>query len=240
MITKNVTMLLLAAAALATTACGPGVMGKKSSGNDGAEVYEMTESSSLALSEVSDAKTAETYALQNGYYDGQFCKTYLKGGEGVWFSASYDQGEAGQAYGALEKDGDKLFFNQHGMSTGQAMFAPGLGAWEGKSLWEFNRYFKTICSVAFGKGRAGNEYDSVKAEKVSIEGGTAGGSVAYQDALKLSLGKRTSGGRTDVVMIFAKGLGPRVVEFRETNMPAGTSKVYIGQAGSGAKSSGRD
>lgn len=194
----------------------------------------MSESNSTALTEVTDFRSAETYALQNGYYDGQFCKTYLKGGEGVWFSASYEMGEAGQAYGALEKDGDQLFFNQAGMTTSQAMVAPGLSGWDGRSLWEFNRYFKTVCSVAFGKGRNGPDYTSIKAEKVSIQGGTAGGSVSYQDALKLSLGKSSSDGRTDVVMIFVKNLGPRVIEFRETIMPAGTAKVYIGQAGSGA------
>ncbi len=230
------TMLLVATLSVTTAACSPGVLKSKDSG---AQLYEMTESGTTSLAEVTDFKSAETYALANGYYDGQFCKSYLKGGEGVWFSASYEMGEAGQAYGALEKDGDKLFFNQAGMTTGQAMFAPGLGDFEGKSLWEFNRYFKTVCSVAFGKGRGGADYASIKAEKVSIEGGTAGGTVAYQDALKLSLAKSTDGGHTDVVMIFVKNLGPRVVEFRETNMPAGTSKVYIGQPGSGASSGSR-
>lgn len=197
-------------------------------------VYEMSESGNQALSDVSDFASAERYALQNGYYDGSFCSSYLKGGEKVYFSASYDDGEAGQAYGHLEADGGKFWFNQEGMPTSQAMFAPGLGAFEGRSLWEFKRYFHTICSVAFGKGRSGPDYTSIKAEKISMTGGTAGGEVAYQDALKLSLGKTSDGGKTDVVMVFVKGLGPRVVEFRETNMPAGTAKVYIDGAAGGA------
>lgn len=190
-------------------------------------VYEMSESATVPVSEITDFRSAETYALANGYYDGKFCKSYLSGGEKVWFSASYDFGEAGQAAGVLEKDGDKVFFNQQGNTTTQMMVGPGVGAFTGRSLWEFNRYFKMVCSIAFGKGRNGPDYTSIKAEKVSMTGGTAGGSVSYQDALKLSLQKTTNGGKSDVVMIFVKGLGPRVVEFRETNMPAGTSKVYI-------------
>ena len=195
------------------------------------QIYEMSESDHTALIDVTDFASAENYALKNGYYDGNFCNSYLRGGEKVYFSASYDQGEAGQAFGHLEADGDKIFFNQDGMPTTQAMFAPGLGDFEGRSLWEFKRYFKTICSVAFGKGRLGPDYASIKAEKIAMTGGTAGGEVSYQDALKLSLGKSTGGGKTDVIMIFVKGLGPRVVEFRETNEPAGTAKVYIGEQG---------
>jgi hypothetical protein len=196
--------------------------------------YEMSESSKAAISEITDFKSAEAYALANGYYDGQFCKTYLKGGEKVWFSASYDFGEAGQAYGNLEQDGSKLFFVQQGNPTNQMMVGPGVGGFTGKSLWEFNRYFKTVCSIAFGKGRS-PDYDSIRAEMVSMTGGTAGGNVNYSDALKLSLHRSSNGGKTDVIMIFVKGLGPRVVEFRETNMPAGTSKVYIDGQASGSR-----
>lgn len=196
-------------------------------------IYEMSESAKAPIAEITDFKSAETYALANGYYDGQFCKSYLKGGEKVWFSASYNFGEAGQAYGNLEQDGGKLFFVQQGNPTNQMMIGPGVAGFTGKSLWEFNRYFRTVCSIAFGKGRA-PDYDSIKAEKVSMTGGTAGGNVSYNDALKLSLHKSSNGGKTDVIMIFVKGLGPRVVEFRETNMPSGTSKVYIdGQAPGG-------
>lgn len=190
-------------------------------------VYALNESGNQAIAEVTDFKSAEAYAKTNGYFDGGDCSSNVKGGEKVWYSASYDFGEAGQAFGDLQADGNKVFFNQKGMPTTQAMFAPGLGGFDGKSLWEFKRYFKTLCSVAFGKGRSGADYQSIKAEKINMTGGTAGGNVAYQDALKLSLHKSANGGKTDVIIILVKGLGPRVMEFRETSMPAGTSKVYI-------------
>lgn len=211
-------------AAFSGTAC---TQNDKANQNQGARALEMQESDTVELSDVTDWKSAEAYALQEGYYDGKLCQTYLKGGEKVYYSASYDNGEAGQAFGELQADGGKHWFVQEGMQTTQAMFAPGLGEFEGRSLWEFNRYFKLMCSVAFGKGLMGPDYDSVSAAKTNMTGGTAGGSVRYDDALKITLKKSTYGGKTDVTIIFAKGKGPRVMEFSETNMPSGTAKVYI-------------
>lgn len=193
------------------------------------QLYDIQIQSRQPIVEISDFSSAKSYAVQNGYYNGRLCGSYLKGGEKVWYSASYGQGEAGQAFGELAADGDKLFFVQQGMPTHQLMLAPGLAGFSGKSLWEFKRYFNTVCSVAFGQGARGPDYQSIKAEKISMSGGTAGGSVAWQDALQISLRSSGHGGISETVIIFAKGLGPRVVEFSENTMPAGTAKVYISQ-----------
>ncbi len=201
--------------------------------DSGSGVYAMTESGSQRVSEITDFKSAEAFAKKQGYYDESRCHTYLKGGEPVWFSGSYgSEGEAGQAYGSIVKRSiggrDVFLYHQKGMTTYQGMNPPGLAAMSGESRWDLSRYQRLLADIAFGRGSAhGPQYQRVEGEVIGqLSGGTAGGSVAYGEALKLTLVNNQT--QTKTIIIFVKNQGPRMMEFREQGSVAGTAKVYIG------------
>jgi hypothetical protein len=198
---------------------------------ESSQPLELRATSAGVLPGVTDWASLRSYVVQEGYVGS------LSGNERVYYSASYGDGqgsadEAGQAYGHLVAEAgrngrQRFMFVQDEMVTTQALFPPGLGGFEGKSRWDVGRFVELAQSVALGEGRNGPDYPNMRAEKVSVQGGTAGGSVGYDDAIKVSLSGAWGGGKTNTIIIFAKGLGPRIIEFRETNMPSGTAKVYI-------------
>lgn len=225
---------------LTAAACGIGCMSGlqgESAGEDYG-VFALNHSAGQMVPEITDFKSAETYAKKMGYYDELKCNSYLKGGEQVWYSGSYgEEGEAGQAYGSLVKKNvggrDTFWFVQKGLTTTQAMFPPGLASITGESRWELGRYQRILADIAFGReSNPGSRYSSITGEIVGqLSGGTAGGQVNYGNALKLSLSNPQAGTRT--IIIFVKDQGPRIMEFRESSRfgVGGTAKVYIGSSG---------
>lgn len=219
----------LVLALVSPVACSPSDLDGSSSGS---QLFELTTSNVQPITGLTDWSSLASYAQTNGYYDARQPSATLQGGEKVYFSASYNDGEAGQAHGSIARTAgrggkDRFTYVQEGNPTTQAMLPPGLGQFTGQSLWNMGRFVETMASVALGRGVGGPDYPNVKAETVSLEGGTAGGHVAYTQALKVTLSGSWSGGQSEAIIIFVKGLGPRIMEFRETNMPSGTTKVYI-------------
>jgi hypothetical protein len=110
------------------------------------------------------------------------------------------------------------------------MLPPGLGTFRGESRWDLGRYQRVLADIAFGRNSInGPQYDRIEGEIINqLKGGTAGGSVTYGQALKLTLSNQKT--QTKTIIVFVKNQGPRMMEFREQGSVAGTAKVYIGSS----------
>ncbi len=180
------------------------------------------------------ASELRSYASQKSYY----YSVNLKEGMRVLYSASYGVGgEAGQASGTIVRDGGRFWFKQKNNPTGQLLLPPGmtLNSNAAHSLWDIGEYLELVNRVAFSDpnqvSKTANEvYGKPEAATVDFEGGTAGASVTYTDALEVVFKKQVAN-RSDSEMkvYYARGIGPVAVEFRENLTPAGTFKIYIGE-----------
>jgi hypothetical protein len=231
---KSLLLGLTLSAASVVTACGA----RMAEGDDVSSPLAINVSNRRAISEVTSPTHAGTYAKSHDYYS--YAANQLKAGMKVMFSVSYGSsgGEAGQARGVLvDKDGG-LFFEQQENTTNQMLLPPGL-AWDngsdGVSLWDMRGYLDLINRVAFSEatayGDAPNKdvYAQTSAYQVDFEGGTAGGSVGYKDAMELKLEKSNpDSSKSNVSVYFAKGVGAVALEFRETGSVGGTFKLYVG------------
>jgi hypothetical protein len=175
-----------------------------------------------------------TYASDSGYY----FSVHLHEGMRVAYSASYGVGgEAAQARGVIvEKDGH-FYFKQSANPSMNLLLPPGSnGNGGGVSLWDIGAYMDLVNRVAFSDPNkasktANDVYEATpQAFVVDFEGGTAGESVKYKDALEVSF-SRSVGNRSDskLSVYYAKGIGPVALEFRENMLPAGTFKFYVGE-----------
>jgi hypothetical protein len=218
--------------------------GQRPAAEGGSAPLEMTVSNRRPISEASDFTRAGLYARSNNYYG--YAANLLKPGMRVMYSASYGASgqEAGQSRGTLEQGADGgLYFRQEDNTTSQMMLPPGL-AWdnggEGVSLWEMKSYLDLINRVAFAEASAARApgetpnagpavYSALSAYQVDFEGGTAGQTVDYRDAMELTLQKSPGNGtKSDVSVYFAKGIGAVALEFKESGSVGGTFKIYIG------------
>lgn len=226
--------VLLGATALLSTACGR----RLGEGDDASSPLAINVSNRRAITEVTSPTHAGTYAKSNNYYG--YAANQLRAGMKMMFSVSYGAsgGEAGQSRGVLvEKDGG-LFYEQQDNPTNQLLLPPGLtfnNGSDGVSLWDMRAYLDLINRVAFSESGAHGEtpakdvYAQVSAYQVDFEGGTAGRTVDYKDAMELKLEKSNpDSSKSNVSVYFAKGVGAVALEFRETGMVGGTFKIYVG------------
>lgn len=232
---KNTLMILL----LTLTAIGfSSCMKRPTSADKGAKLLQIEKSQSQDLT--AEAGTPEAlcnYLSSAGYYKGN---TYAAGTT-VAFSTSYgvdsqnaNTAESGQAHGEILSDG---FYSQTENPTQQALICPGTSEGlfaRGKCAWKMSGddgyaelARRVVCNTAatYGaKGRLHPGYLSMKTSKVSFKANTAGKSFAYSDAVEVELVGQSSTAH----IYFAKDFGLVATEFRETSMPGGTAKVYIG------------
>lgn len=131
---------------------------------------------------------------------GEYVVNQLKAGMEVMFSASYGVGgEAGQARGVLvERDGG-LYYKQLDNPTSQLLLPPGLrfNGDSAVSKWEMRSYIELVNKTALAFGYATGvapkpQYASIAASLVDFDGGTAGRTVKYKDALELVLARAGS------------------------------------------------
>jgi hypothetical protein len=185
----------------------------------------------VVLQTVSELRS---YAAQKDYY----YSVNLKEGMRVLYSASYGVGgEAGQAHGTIVQKDGKFWFKQKGNPTGQLLLPPGMtfNSSADHSLWDIGEYLELVNRVAFSDPNqvsktANDVYGRPDAATVDFEGGTAGSTVTYTDALEVVFKKQVaSRSDSEWKVYYARGIGPVALEFRENQTPAGTFKLYIGQ-----------
>lgn len=183
------------------------------------------------LETVQDMSALRTYATSNEYY----FTVNLRHGMKISYSASYGiGGEAAQAEGVIvEKDG-KFLFQQHSNPSSNLLLPPGVpfNSSSRTSLWDIGAYLEMVNRVALmGNGIRGNSlYNEPEAALVDFEAGTAGNTVRYRNALEASFTKTLDNRSTSNLKVyFARGIGPVVLEFRETSSPGGTFKFYLGE-----------
>ncbi|MBY0369881.1 hypothetical protein K2X33_04290 [bacterium] len=198
------------------------------------EPYSIDISKSTPV-DIDDVNNLRGYANTNNYY----LAVNLRAGMRVLYSASYGVGnEAGQAAGTLvEKDGS-FFFKQSSNPTNQLLLPPGLPFNSGTdvSLWDVGAYMELINRVAFSDPNTSsrtnnNVYSAIRsANIVDFKGGTAGASVTYKDALEVNYNHQVAT-RSDsnLKIYYARGIGPVALEFRESMVPSGTFKIYVGE-----------
>lgn len=175
-----------------------------------------------------------SYAATKDYY----YSVNLQEGMRVLYSASYGVGgEAGQAHGTIVKKDGHFWFKQKSNPTGQLLLPPGLtlNSNADHSLWDIGEYLELVNRVAFSDPNqvsktANDVYGKPDAALVDFDGGTAGKTVTYKDALEVVF-KKSVKNRSDSEMkvYYARGIGPVALEFRENSTPSGTFKLYIGK-----------
>lgn len=183
--------------------------------------------------QMASVSALRTYAVAQNYY----YQVNLREGMRVLYSASYGMGgEAGQAAGTLVYRDGRFWFKQQKNPTGQLLLPPGLtlSSNADHSLWDVGAYMELVNRVAFSDPNqvshtANDIYGKPDAALVDFDGGTAGSSVTYRNALEIVFKKQVAN-RSDSEMkvYYAKGIGPVALEFRENLTPAGTFKLYIG------------
>jgi hypothetical protein len=186
----------------------------------------------LQVKSVSDVKT---YAMENDY----FFPSYLRDGMKVLYSASYGIGkEAAQARGHIVERNGKFLFKQDANPTMNLLLPPGLpmnNSQDDVSLWDIRGYLMLINRVAFSShnlmSKTENDIYSVPSASVlDFEGGTAGSTVSYPNALEVKYSSSVQGrSNSNLKVYFAKGTGPVALEFTESMTPSGTFKFYLGQ-----------
>lgn len=231
---RGLATLVLGASTFLATACGQRFSEEESVSTP----LAINVSNRRAIAEVTSPTHAGTYAKSNNYYG--YAANQLKAGMKVMFSASYGAsgGEAGQSRGVLVEKNGGLFYEQQDNTTNQLLLPPGLpfnNGSNGVSLWDMRAYLDLINRVAFSEatsyGEAPNKdvYAQVSAYQVDFEGGTAGRTVDYKDAMELKLEKgNPDNSKSNVSVYFAKGVGAVALEFRESGLVGGTFKIYVG------------
>lgn len=245
---REIMALLAVVAALATAATTAGCAPKAGSDSGATSgVFSMNISRSTAVAEAGNPAALCDYMKKNGYYvtDG------MGPGSAVAYSASYetdDKGgsgaEAGQAAGQIVSSGGRMKFSQSENTTTQLLLCPGSsGDWAqgGECQWVFDGkdgYTQLLLDVACNtrareKGQLHPGYNSFKVTSVDFTAETAGRSFSHSDVLEVAM----AGSDSTAEIYIAKGKGPVAVEFRGTDMPAGTAKVYMDPKGGGAGTS---
>lgn len=175
-----------------------------------------------------------SYANSGNYY----LSVQLHDGMKVSFSASYGVGgEAAQARGTLVQQDGRFYFRQDANPSMNLLLPPGLplNAGTDVSLWDVGAYMELINRVAFSQSNMASSsendvYSKPQAYLVDFDGGTAGSTVKYSDAMEVDFNKSLeSGANSNFQAYYAKGVGPVALEFQENSEPQGTFKFYLGQ-----------
>jgi hypothetical protein len=183
--------------------------------------------------QISDVTGLTDYATHGNYY----LSVNLHAGMAVSFSASYGIGnEAAQASGTIVQKNGKFWYQQDTNPGVNLLLPPGLASnsSDGTSLWDIGAYMALINRVTFSQPNAAslstsNVYDGLQGYLVDFQGGTAGNTVSYTDAMEIDMNKTVTGGTSTFQVYYAKGIGPVALQFEETAEPSGTFEFYLGQ-----------
>lgn len=219
---------------LTATGCAPRSLtnADKASG-----VFSMNTTRNSDVAEAQNPAALCDYMKKNGYY----VNNAMGAGSAVAYSASYEtdgkadsSAEAGQASGTIVQSGGRLKFSQGENTTMQLLLCPGSNGnigMGGECQWVFDGkdgFVQLLLDVACNtrareKGQFHPGYHTFKVANVDFTASTAGKTFNQKDVLEISM----SGSSSTTEIYIAKGKGPVAVEFRGTDMPAGTSKVYM-------------